>query len=168
MYHVSAQGVDERMINVHSSSSQGHLERQTDGQLPSVTAFCCLHARLLANGCMHSAVVTGCNYFKKQKQNKNTVRVVFRNSGGEDVRPLLEALPRLPVKEGNIFKTATFVFLFVIVVVFVDDGILPPYLSSCIHSFSDSPFQFRWKKIFIVQDQTRFFLVQAFLISVLS
>ena len=69
--------------------------------------------------------------------------VVFRKSRGEDIRPLLEALHWLPVKERNIFKTATFVFLFVVVVVVVVDGILPPYLSSCIHSFSDSPFQFR-------------------------
>ena len=140
MYHVSAQSVDERIINVHYYYSHEHLDRQTDGQLPSVPAFGCLHARLHGNGCMHNAVHTGCNYLKN-KQTK-TVRVVFRKSRGEDVRPLLEALPRLPVKERNIFKTATFVFLFVVVVV---DGIMPPYLSSCIYSFSDSPFQFRLK-----------------------
>ena len=48
----------------------------------------------------------------------------------------------LTVKERIIFTIATFVFPFF-------DGALPPYLSSClsIHSFSHSPFQFRWKRI---------------------
>ena len=73
----------------------------------------------------------------------HVARVVFLKSRHEHVRPLLRALHWLPVKEGIIFKTTTFVFRSF-------DGTLPPYLSSlkslCIHSVSDSQLQFRLRE----------------------
>ena len=77
--------------------------------------------------------------YRLQKVQNHTARVVFHKSRREHGRPLLKGLHWLPVKERIIFKITAFVFRFC-------DGTLPPYLSSClcVHSFLDSPFQFKW------------------------
>ena len=76
--------------------------------------------------------------YSLQKVQNHAAKVVFCKSRHEHVRPLLKALRWLPVKDMIIFKIATFVFCFF-------DGILPPYLSSCLSVYTPRtiPFQFR-------------------------